>query len=172
MEKITIQEFDEVYQLFKEAFIPEELRPYEKMKDLLNRKSFSIFVIREEEKIVAAILIWQFEQFVYLENFAVDKSQRGHGLGSKILTEVKDLYPEQFIVLEVENPDDEMKQRRIKFYQRNDFILNPFHYMQPSFRREPTGVDLMLMSYPQEMDVYTFDLIKKQIFTVVYNQMI
>ena len=106
MKKLNIQEFDEVYALFEKAFIPAELRPYEKMLPLLEKGEFDI------------------------------------------------------------------SKRRIGFYERNGYVLNPFHYIQPTLRSNATEVNLMLMSYPESINVYSFDQIKKQIFRVVYQQMV
>ncbi|MBS5113684.1 MAG: GNAT family N-acetyltransferase [Coprobacillus cateniformis] len=170
MEKITLKEFDEVYALFDKAFIPAELRPYEKMKLLFLEDEFVIYGMSQDEKIVGAIIVWEFNDFVYLENFAVDQSLRGQGLGSQILQAVKELYPHQLLVLEVEEPIDDLTKRRVAFYQRNQYVLNPYHFVQPPLRKNAPKVELMYMSYPDSINVYAFDQIKKQIFRIVYQQ--
>ena len=98
MEKITLKEFDEVYALFEKAFIPAELRPYEKMKLLFLEDEFVIYGMYQDGRIIGAIIVWEFNDFVYLENFAVDQSLRGQGLGSQILQAIKELYPHQLLV--------------------------------------------------------------------------
>lgn len=170
MEKISINDFDEVYALFEKAFPLAELRPYEFMKKLFINNEFIIYSYRQNQCIVGALIVWEFSDFVYLENFAVDESLRGQGIGSYFLTEAKKIYPEKLIVLEVEEPIDTMTKRRVAFYERNQYILNPYHFIQPALRDNVSKVELMFMSYPTAIDVYTFDQIKKQIFRVVYHQ--
>ena len=172
MKKLNIQEFDEVYALFEKAFIPAELRPYEKMLPLLEKGEFDVYGYYQNNKLTGALLIWEFDDFVYLENFAVDESVRGQGIGSILLDEMKTLFPHKLLILEVEEPTDDISKRRIGFYERNVYFLNPFHYIQPTLRSNATEVNLMLMSYPESINVYSFDQIKKQIFRVVYQQMV
>ena len=93
MKKLNIQEFDEVYALFEKAFIPAELRPYEKMLPLLEKGEFDVYGYYQNNKLTGALLIWEFDDFVYLENFAVDESVRGQGIGSILLDEMKTLFP-------------------------------------------------------------------------------
>lgn len=170
MEKISINEFDEVYALFEKAFPLAELRPYELMKELFENNEFVIYSYVHNQRIVGALIVWELSDFVYLENFAVDESLRGQGIGSYFLDEAKKLYANQIIVLEVEEPVDDITKRRVAFYERNQYVLNPYHFIQPALRNNVSKVELMLMSYPNAIDVYTFDQIKKQIFRVVYHQ--
>lgn len=170
MEKIDKNDFDEVYALFEKAFPLAELRPYDLMKELFQNDEFLIYSYKKENQIVGALIVWEFNDFVYLENFAIDESLRGQGIGSYFLDEAKKLYSKKLIVLEVEEPIDTITKRRVAFYERNQYILNPYHFIQPALRENVSKVELMLMSYPNAIDVYTFDQIKKQIFRVVYHQ--
>lgn len=170
MEKIKRNEFDSVYELFVKAFPLAELRPYEMMKDLLEQDQFVIYSYKKENQIKGALIVWEFDDFIYLENFAIDESLRGQGIGSYFLEEVKKIYSNQLIVLEVEEPIDTITKRRVGFYERNQFYLNPYHFIQPALRENVSQVELMLMSYPQAIDMYAFDHIKKYIFRNVYQQ--
>lgn len=163
-----MNDFDEAYALFQKAFVPAELRPYEKMKPLFEQAQFVIYGYKNEDKLVAALIVWELENCIFLENFAVDESLRGQGLGGRVLEDVKVKYPEYSIVLEVEEPVDEMSQRRIGFYQRHEFLLNPYSYIQPTLDVLPTNVKLQLMSYPQTIDESQYQRMKKEIFKVVY----
>lgn len=165
-----ISHFDEVYALFEKAFIPAELREYEKMKTLFQQRVFDIYGYYQNSKLVGAISVWDLGDFVYLENFAVDASLRGHGIGAKILKELQVLYSQRQLILEVEEPTDDIKKRRISFYQRNDFIFNHYGYIQPALREMQTEVHLLLMSYPSVLNENMYKHIKNQIFKIVYQQ--
>lgn len=59
--------------------------------------------------------------------FAVDENLRGNGYGSKILSAMKERYPETRLFLEIDKPDDRaknnsMRLRRKAFYERNGFV--------------------------------------------------
>ncbi|MEG0592567.1 MAG: GNAT family N-acetyltransferase [Coprobacillus sp.] len=169
MERITeIKDLDAVYQIFIEAFPPAELRLYEVMKQLYIEGLLKIYVLKQENEIVGALSVWELDNFVYVEHFAVSSKLRGQGLGSFFLKEVKLLYPQKQIVLEVEEPILEIEKRRVEFYQRNDFVLSSFGYIQPPFRENVEDVHLVLMTYPSAITQEQFIHIKNQLFKKVY----
>jgi Acetyltransferases len=170
MIKINEESFDMVYQLFEEAFILAELRPYEKMKELFLKEEFVIYGYNLEGKLAGAILVWEFDECIYLENFAVDSKLRNQGIGAAILKEIQQIYSSHLIVLEVEEPIDELTTRRVHFYQRHQFYLNPFHFIQPALRENVEDVHLMLMSYPHCINEETFKNIRDLLFYKVYKQ--
>lgn len=51
-----------------------------------------------EGRVVAMLVTWRREQFVYLEYFAVDASLRGQGAGQRILEELRDAFPYKVIL--------------------------------------------------------------------------
>ncbi len=170
MELLTLKQFDEVYQLFEEAFIPAELRPYDRMKDLFSKNEFKIYILKEKVKIIGAMIAWEFDDYIYLENFAVDSSLRGNGIGGTILEYMKKVYHNKTIVLEVEEPVDDLTLRRIEFYKRHQWVLNDYHFIQPLLRENVDDVHLMLMSYPCVLNHQQCDKIKDELTRKVYKQ--
>lgn len=73
------------------------------------------------------------------------------------------------IVLEVEPPDTDMAQRRISFYERLGFHLNPFEYMQPPLQKGQPELSLKIMSYPQTLTDAEFALYKETLYSKVYK---
>lgn len=170
MEKISIKQFHQAYALLEKAFIPAELRPHDKMLSLFKKDMFSLYGHYLNQQLAGVMLIWKLKNFVFLENFAVASSLRGQGIGTKMLKDMQTHYPDKLIILEVENPNDELSKRRIQFYQRNGYILNQFHYIQPALRENAPKIDLMLMSFQKAINISEFDHIKKEIFQIVYQQ--
>lgn len=169
LELMLKNEIDDVYQLFENSFVPAELRPYQWFVDLYNSNKFKIYIEKQEQTILGAIIVWEFNDFAYLENFAVNQEIRGQGLGGKILEEIKNIYADVTIVLEVEKVYDELSKRRIEFYQRHDFKLNPWIYIQPPLRQESSDVKLHLMSYLGNLDEERYRNIKETLFETVYK---
>lgn len=170
MEKLKYENFDEAYALFENAFVPAELRCYNQMKELFLQNKFVIYEYRKDIQLIGAMIVWEFNECIYLENFAVASSMRNQGIGSFFMKQIKDMYPNHLIVLEVEEPVDSLSTRRVDFYQRHHFKLNPFHYIQPALRENADKVHLMLMSYPDCMHNEKYQHIKKILFKEVYNQ--
>lgn len=72
------------------------------------------------------------------------------------------------VILEVEDPVDGLKQRRIRFYERLGFIFNPLGYFQPMLQQSGVPVPLKLMSYPEKISLKQFPALKEKIFKTVY----
>ncbi|MNP71582.1 hypothetical protein D3C76_1679860 [compost metagenome] len=73
------------------------------------------------------------------------------------------------VLLEVEPPLGEMEQRRIGFYERLGFHLNPYAYVQPPLREENADLPLQIMTYPNPVDVEEFNLYREILYTEVYK---
>lgn len=112
--------------------------------------------LNEEGKVVAILVHWRRENFVYLEYFAVEKEWRGHGAGQRILEELRDMFPQR-VILEIDPPEDEISRRRLGFYQRHGFVANPqFDYIHPPYTDEGEPFPLLLMSHEELLDDATY----------------
>ncbi len=171
MRKIDKVYFDQAYDLFHEVFILAELRPYAKMKKLFDENQFVIYEMTHLQEMIGAMIVWELSEYIYIENFAVSEKARNQGIGSTMIKQIQDIYPNHLLVLEVEKPHDEYSRRRVTFYQRNHFLPNDnCHYIQPPLREHSVHIDLMLMSYPHALTEEVFKRIKKEIFENVYQQ--
>lgn len=171
MRKINEKQFDQAYDLFSKAFISAELRPYARMKKLFDENQFVIYEMTHLQEMIGAMIVWELSEGIYIENFAVSEKARNQGIGSTMITQIQNIYPNHLLVLEVEKPHDEYSRRRVAFYQRNHFLPNAnCQYIQPALREHAVHIDLMLMSYPHALTEEVFKRIKKEIFEKVYQQ--
>ncbi|MDF9825575.1 ribosomal protein S18 acetylase RimI-like enzyme [Breznakia sp. PF5-3] len=164
-----IIDFDEAYDIMEASFPISEIRPYEKIKELYHRELMNIYGYYDPE-IKGAMIIWNDDRYVVIENFAVDRAARGEGVGSKMIHEVCEQMKDKTIVLEVEKPHDDISEKRIAFYEKNGFILSEFGYVQPKINAVVNTVPLILMVYNKRIDAEEFQEIKKMIFNSVYNE--
>ncbi len=162
---INKNQFDSIYELFESSFPACELREKEKVKELFENGQLKIYGSSDS---LVAMYVWEFEKFVYLENFAVSSKYRGQGIGGKVLLELIHFFPSKTIVLEVEKPYDDMSTRRVGFYQRSGFVWNEFAYKLPPLRDVETDVDLHVMSYKNQLNQEDFNEIKEVLFKDVY----
>lgn len=169
MIKLNKESFDEAYTVLKDAFPAAELRQKDKVYDLFIKEELTIYGLKHRDEIVAVLLCWYFEDFLFLENFAVKEKYRGKGYGSKILKEIKSIY-NGLIILEVEKPYDDTSKKRVRFYEKNEFKLNRFGYDQPPFVPCIEDIPLLIMSTPDHISEEEFSSIKKYIFTKVYKK--
>ena len=115
------------------------------------------------------ISYWNMGDFFYIEHFAIDPQLRNGGYGKRVLEAIKEQLHGP-IVLEVEEPTDEMSTRRINFYKRLGFILHEKPYMQPPYRKGESGLPMFLMAYGT-MDLDNdFEKVKNTLYKEVYGQ--
>lgn len=135
---------------------------------LRNEPDFSLFAILKEDRYVGFVTCWDFTDFIYVEHFAIDESQRGGGIGSVAMKECLSLFKRK-VVLEVEEVVDELTRRRVRFYEDLGFVLHRQSYQQPPYRPGTSWLDMKLMSYGEfDMD-RQFELVKERLYRNVYK---
>lgn len=161
------------------AFVEELMHtafPQEERRDSAQQRQYSdsnpLFcsnIIREDDKPIGMISYWKMGDFFYIEHFAIDPTLRNGGYGKRVLEAIKQKLQGP-IVLEVEEPTDEMSTRRINFYQRLGFTLYEKPYMQPPYRRGDSGLPMLLMTFG-DMDMERkFNEVKSILYKMVYGE--
>lgn len=162
-----IEYFDALWNVFSEAFDDELRRTYEAQKELLDDPRYHFDCIESESGPAGFLAWWDFDDFIFIEHFAVDKKLRGKGVGRRALTDLLKSTARP-VFLEVEPPDSEINKRRIAFYEKCGFFLLPFHYLQPPYIPTKQAVELLTMStkQPNEQD---FNCVRNTLYKCVYK---
>ena len=105
---------------------------------------------------------------IFLELISAAASEQ-KGRGGQFLNELVACLGKR-ICLEVEPPDQELASRRIAFYERNGFTLNPYPYIQPAITSGRNPVPLMIMSTDGGMDLQTFEKMRTLVYKFVYDR--
>lgn len=164
------KDFEKIYALMECAFPIEEVRPRENAKAQLKDSHYTIWISKNEsDQILGFIAEWDLGSNIFLEHFAVDQTQRGAGIGSRMMT----AYLAQAakpVVIEVEDEKTEINIRRIGFYQRLGFYLSEYGYDQPVMRGDISKkISLKMMTYPAPLTAAGFETFKQQVFTRIYK---
>ena len=170
LETLQVKDLDKVYSIMEESFPIDERRTYEEQKELLDTELYNIYVLYDSKNddIKAFIAIWQFDDFAFVEHFAVSSLYRNCGIGAFILQEVKKLLS-SMICLEVELPEEEMAKRRIGFYERNGFYYNDYEYMQPAISKDRNEIPLRIMTTGGKVTEDRYNEIKDILYQYVYG---
>ncbi|QHL89127.1 GNAT family N-acetyltransferase [Nibribacter ruber] len=160
--------FAQAWQLYEEAFPPEERRSLPQQDTLLQEPAYSFNAIFHKKDLVGILGFWQLPSVVFLEHFAIHAAGRGQGLGEKVLQQflAESSAP---VVLEVEPPATELARRRIRFYERLGFLLHSFPYQQPPYSPEKPWVPLQLMSFPKALALPAFETMVQDLYRQVYK---
>ena len=155
--------------LMTASFPSEEYRSLDELRRYTDSKNhFHNNVIFHNDTPVGLITYWDFGHFYYVEHFAIDPAQRNGGHGKNVLSHLCQLL-EHPIILEVEEPTEEMAKRRINFYQRHGFALWEKHYQQPPYKSGDGYLPMLLMAYGDLTCEKDFDTVKEHIYREVYN---
>lgn len=154
--------------LLAQAFPEEERREPEELHALLNGSYLELLLLCREQRLLGMIMVWNLPGAVFLENFAVERESRGHGLGASMLSFVKEHWGKP-VLLEVEPPEGELQRRRIGFYERNGFCLSDYPYLMPNLRGLDDPLPLLLMSCPGPMSHAQARAAAELLYTTAYR---
>lgn len=168
LEILDKKDFDKAYAIMEESFPSDERRAYEEQKALLDNEYYRVYGLKYHNGIVAFITLWQFDDFAYIEHFAVAPEYRNGGIGSVVIKEILSEI-NCTVCLEVELPNTEQAKRRIEFYKRNGFYINDYPYTQPPYSADKKPIDLIIMTSERQITEDEFNTIKRTLFKNVYN---
>jgi hypothetical protein len=167
MKSLEINQFEEFYRFLLEYFPYDEVKEYHHYYDLLKRSILNV-EYEYDNGFQYIISYFELENMVFIDYYAICKNNQGKGIGTKVLTSFIKKFNKP-VYLEVELPDDEIKQRRIRFYQNIGFKLNQYEYIVPKKVSCTTDLNFYIMSYPQKIDKDKFQVLYKQIIEEVYQ---
>ena len=169
LETLTERDFDSVWEIMEESFPRDERRSREAQRKILDVSWYHLYGSRAHGELMAFLAVWEFDTFLFVEHFAVRKSCRNGGLGAVLLTQLT-TQSRKPVILEVELPTGELEARRIAFYERNGFVMNPFEYMQPAMGEDRHAIPLRIMSYPKRLLADEFETMRDVLYCHVYRQ--
>lgn len=162
------KDFDLFFNILKNSFPENERRDYLSQKNLLTKNNYRPLVFKENGEILAIMATWEFEEFIFIEHLAVDAKLRGKGIGTELIKNYLSKCKKK-VFLEVEPPNCDVSKKRISFYEKLNFCLNDFSYLQQPLNPNDAPFELKIMSYSNHISEKEFDKYKKVIYKEVYN---
>ena len=158
-----------VEELMQTAFPQQERRNADLQREYTdNKPHFHTLVILYKNLPIGLLTIWDLESFHYIEHFAIHENYRNKGYGQKvmefIINEIKGM-----IVLEAEEPSDDITYRRIRFYQRLGFVMQDVPYQQPPYRSEDQWFPMKLMTLRGSNFSLEYERVRGNIYKEAYN---
>ena len=169
MQRLTKDDFGAVFSLIEKSFPVDEYRVRKQQEALFSDDSYIVYGLKEADALKAFVSTWQFDDFVFIEHFAVNPLYRNNGLGAKILNALVQNLKKR-VCLEVELPTTVMARRRIGFYERNGFFLNTYPYEQPPLSQGKKALPLYVMTSGGFVDEQQFSRMKNALLRKVYRK--
>lgn len=161
--------FDQYFTLLCEAFPKSERRDRKGHLSEFDEPHFNS-VCYQPDDLKGFINYWNLDGFIYIEHFAVVSELRGQGIGAELMSCLRAIQQEKVMVLEAEPPQDSaIAARRIDFYRRLGFALNPYPYIQPAMMEGEQPIPLVIMSSPLSLSESEFIRIRNSIYENVYK---
>ena len=158
--------------LMQTAFPIQERRDAEVQREYTNQKPcFHCHIILKEDTPIGLLTLWTLEDFHYIEHFAILEPYRNKGYGQLVLLLLKEKI-KGMIILEAEEPTDDITRRRIGFYQRQGFVLQDVPYQQPPYRKGDEWFPMKLMTLNAKDFNSRFKRVRDTIYQEVYAQRI
>ena len=168
LERLTAEDFAVVWEIMEESFPVDERRNRSGQEEVLKNPYYHLYGYRQRKEVVAFLAVWEFDVFTFIEHFAVKQTYRNGGLGAELLGQLLEPNPLP-VILEAEPPLGELQERRIRFYERNGFVLNPYEYVQPAMSAEGKKIPLDIMSYPRRLSVGEYETMRDILYRIVYH---
>ena len=117
------KQWAEVYLLYQSAFPRSEKKPFAMIRSMYKKGKSDVWRFERAGRFAGIIITINGSEHILLDYLAVDKNQRGTGIGSEILSLMKDRYAGKGVFLEIESvwEDCENKAERIRrkqFYEK------------------------------------------------------
>ncbi len=155
--------------LYEAAFPYHERRDAEAQLRAMADEAYHFHVIYDdEETAIGFITYWESDAFLYLEHFATLPQVRGRGYGAEALELIKK--SGKLLILEAELPTDELTSRRIGFYERCGFAVNPHRHLQPPYHGEHALAQMKILTYPRTVSVDEYHDMYRYIWRVVTGE--
>ncbi|MGL5893604.1 MAG: GNAT family N-acetyltransferase [Bacteroidales bacterium] len=131
--------------LYGRSFPIFEQRTNEQQRAAFESEYYNLSIYSEEGVFVGFISYWQFEDYRYIEHFAIDDQLRGKGYGTKLLKSFVASDSRQ-VILEIDPIVDNLSAARLRFYESCGFCINSYQHTHPPYREGYDPHSLVILS--------------------------
>lgn len=150
MEMIRIDSTEHpLYAAFKEVYTGSfpvfEQRTEAQQRAAFKDAAYRLTAYTENGTLTGFIAYWIFEDYMYIEHFAMSPALRGNGYGSRALNDFISGNP-RTVLLEIDPVTDAVSAARLRFYERCGFCTNEYRHIHPPYREGYAGHPLVVLS--------------------------
>lgn len=158
--------FQDVYTVSFPIF---EQRTEVQQQDAFQNSCYHLDCYMESDCFVGFIAYWEFENYIYVEHFAIHPAERGRGLGGIILKELI-ASGDKRVLLEIDPVVDEVSSARLRFYKSLGFEENPFSHIHPAYREGFLSHNLIVLATCGQMTDTDYQQFLEDLVTIVMKK--
>lgn len=158
--------YDSFSKLYSTAFPIFEQRTETQQTRAFSHPKYHLSGYKEEDIFIGFISYWDFQEYIYIEHFAIDRQLRGSGYGSRIL---KDFISRKskIVLLEIDPITDDISRSRLRFYRKCGFYENPYPHIHPPYRKGYTGHKLIVLTTQHVITSQEYAIFQKDLHETV-----
>lgn len=156
VKSVTDGLYDGFLSIYSMSFPPFEQRNGNQHIYALSNEKYHLDCYVEGDNILAFIVWWDFDNYIYIEHFAVNALCRGMNIGTRVLSGFIE-NTDKLVLLEIDPLTDDISRKRYEFYKRLGFVSNPYDHYHPAYDNEYKPHKLIVLSSGREIagDEYT-----------------
>jgi len=118
-----LKQWADIYKLYQKAFPASEKKPFSMIVKMHRKGASHVWRFTRNGKFAGLIITINGENHILLDYLAVDESQRGTGIGTEILRQMRGHYAGKGVFLEIESvyevcDNKQQRLRRKHFYEK------------------------------------------------------
>lgn len=166
IENIHDKYYNDFISIYSTSFPVYEQRSHEQQLYAFSSKHYHLFCRISENRLNAFISFWNFDNYVYVEHFAVNSQIRGQSTGTNTLTQFME-ETQKMIVLEIDPIVNEISKKRLSFYQKLDFKPCPYKHVHPAYNKTYQPHELLVLSSGSILSSSMYETFKADLNEVV-----
>lgn len=150
------------YSIYSKSFPIYEQRSKEQQTKAFENNNYHLECIIQDITLIAFIAYWEFDEYIYIEHFAVNSELRGKNYGTQTLQQFIQRNT-KIVLLEIDPVSDDISEKRLRFYENLEFKVNNYEHFHPAYNPKYPSHKLILLSYK--------NLVSKDQFSTFQNDM-
>ncbi|MBD8390308.1 GNAT family N-acetyltransferase [Dysgonomonas sp. BGC7] len=154
--------------VYKSSFPVFEQRSQEQQSAAFKNNSYCLVALVKGDKLASFISYWEFDDYIYIEHLAVNSELRGQNIGSFTLSKFAQ-NNRKILLLEIDPLVDEVSKRRLCFYKKLGYKVNPYHHHHPAYRQGYDSHELLVLSLSEVLSENMYNRFYSDLVQVVMN---
>ena len=154
--------------LYASSFPVFEQRTREQQEAAFSNVNYHLSGYEANDTFVGFISYWEFDDYLYIEHFAINTHIRGKGYGSDLLRRFIQS-TDKIVLLEIDPINDSVSEARLRFYKKCGFYENPYPHKHPSYRSEYRPHPLIVLTTQQSISEKEYQTFNHDLGNTVMN---